>query len=189
MLVHTNHLIDTPLHFDYPCARPGRPGAAEPFKPRQDRKIATVRKRFWVPPISCPDISFRIHLLYNFPMLSSKWFKLVLFLAAGIGIGLLYGWMIDPVEFVDTTPETLRADYRADYVLMVAEAYHTQKDAGLAARRLAIFGSQPPAQIVNQALQTGRESGYAPNDLILLEELFSAMQAHQPESAPAEVAP
>jgi hypothetical protein len=128
-------------------------------------------------------------LFYNFRMSSTKWFKLLLFLAAGIGIGLFYGWVIEPVEFVDTTPETLRADYRADYVLMIAEAYHTEKDAELAARRLAVFGSQPPADIVNQALQTGRETGYAPNDLILLEELFSAMQAYQPVSAPTGAAP
>ncbi len=62
--------------------------------------------------------------------------------------GLLYGWVIDPVDFVDLTPDTLRADYRADYILMVAEAYQSENDLDLAARRLAIFGSDPPAEIV-----------------------------------------
>jgi hypothetical protein len=36
--------------------------------------------------------------------------------------GLLYGWMVNPVRYVNTTPDTLRADYQLDYVLMVAEA-------------------------------------------------------------------
>src|SRR5689334_22785559 len=43
--------FDTPSLLVYASPRPGRPGAAEPPKPRQDRKIATVRKRFWVPPV------------------------------------------------------------------------------------------------------------------------------------------
>ena len=182
-----------PSHIGYAYPRPGRPGAAEPFESRQDRKIATVRKSLWVPPISCPDIFSHLspfpHLFYNLSMSPSTWIKLLIALAIGIALGLVYGWIIAPVEFIDTTPETLRADYRADYVLMIAEAYHADKDTGLAARRLAIIGSQTPADIVKQALQTGREAGYAPNDLILLEELFTAMQSYQPVSIPAAGTP
>ena len=118
-------------------------------------------------------------------MSSSTLIKILITLAIGIALGLVYGWIISPVEFIDTTPETLRADYRADYILMIAESYHADKDTGLAAQRLAIIGSQTPADIVKQALQTGRETGYASNDLILLEELFSAMQSYQPVSVPA----
>jgi hypothetical protein len=135
-------------------------------------------------------------MLYDFPvfpynptMLKSKWIKLLIPLIVGVSVGLIYGWVIDPVQFVDTTPETLRADYRADYVLMVAEAYRSEKDAGFAARRLAVFGSQPPAEIVNAALQTGRESGYSSSDLILLQELFSAMQGYQPSNVPSGAMP
>jgi hypothetical protein len=49
-------LVDILILFSYPPCRPGRPGAAKPFELRQDRKIATVRKCLWVPPVSCPDI-------------------------------------------------------------------------------------------------------------------------------------
>jgi len=117
-------------------------------------------------------------------MSSSTWLKFLIALAIGIALGLVYGWVIAPVEFIDTTPDTLRADYRADYVLMIAEAYHVNKDAGLAAHRLAIIGSQTPADMVRQALQTGRGAGYATNDLILLEELLTVMQNYQPVSVP-----
>jgi hypothetical protein len=116
-----------------------------------------------------------------------RWLPLLIAALIGIALGLIYGWAIDPVQFVDTTPETLRADYRADYVLMVAEAYHTEGDPAAAARRLAILGSLPPAQIAGQALQTGRMAGYSPADLALLDELTRAMQAYGP--APAGATP
>jgi len=109
-----------------------------------------------------------------------RWLPLLIAALIGIALGLLYGWVIDPVQFVDTTPETLRADLRADYVLMVAEAYHKEGNADLAARRLAILGSLAPAQIASQAFQTARAAGYAASDLSLLEELTRAMQAYQP---------
>ena len=54
-------LIDMPPHIGYPCPRPGRPGAAEPAKPRQGRKTATVRECLWVPPVTCSDIIYSNH--------------------------------------------------------------------------------------------------------------------------------
>lgn len=109
-----------------------------------------------------------------------RWLSIVIAIILGIALGLLYGWVIQPVRFIDTTPASLRADFRADYILMVAESYSADQNAGLAARRLSIFGSESPADLVSQALQTGRQSGYAPNDLSLLQELARAMQAYQP---------
>ena len=105
--------------------------------------------------------------------------------AAGIGFGLLYGWVIDPVEFVDLTPDTLRADYRADYILMVAEAYQAEGDADAAARRLALFGSDPPAQIAAGALPFGRAAGFSSAELTAIDGLVAALQAWQPSSGGA----
>ena len=109
-----------------------------------------------------------------------RWIPPLIAIILGVALGLFYGWVISPVQFVDTTPASLRADYRADYVLMVAEAYHADQNAQLAAQRLAIFGSDPPDFIASQALQTGRVAGYAPNDITLLQDLTRAMQAYQP---------
>jgi hypothetical protein len=109
-----------------------------------------------------------------------KWVWIFLALAAGFGLGLLYAWVIDPVQFVDLTPDTLRADYRADYILMVAEAYQKERDADLAARRLAIFGSDSPANIVSQTLQYGPQAGFSETELSALENLAAALRAWQP---------
>ncbi len=110
-------------------------------------------------------------------MKSTRWLFILIALIAGIGIGLTYGWVINPVDFFDLTPDTLRADYKADYVLMVAETYHADQDSGLAARRLAIFGSQSPSAIASQGLDFARSNGFADSDIALIQELVTAMQA------------
>lgn len=107
----------------------------------------------------------------------SRWVFIILALIVGIGIGLAYGWVIDPVDFFDLTPDTLRADYKADYVLMTAEAYRVERDPGLAARRLAIFGSQTPSAIAADGLTYSRENGFAESDIVLIQELVTALQA------------
>ncbi len=95
----------------------------------------------------------------------------------GIGLGLAYGWFIDPVDYFDLTPDTLRADYKADYVLMTAEAYRVEQDPGLAARQLAIFGTQSPATIAADGLAFGRANGFSDSDITLIQELVTALQA------------
>ena len=115
-----------------------------------------------------------------------RWLFSIIAIALGIGLGLLYGWVISPVQFVDTTPASMRADYRADYVLMIAEAYHADQNTDLAVRRLAVFGSNSPADIAAQALQTGQTIGYSAEDISTLQELTRALQAYQPATTPIE---
>jgi len=110
-------------------------------------------------------------------MKSTRLLFILIALVIGIGIGLTYGWVIDPVDYFDLTPDTLRADYKADYVLMVAETYRTEQDPGLAARRLAIFGSQSPSAIATQGLDYARTNGFADSDIALIQELVTALQA------------
>ena len=107
----------------------------------------------------------------------SRWIFIVLALLAGIGLGLAYGWVIEPVEYFDLTPDTLRTDYKADYVLMVAEAYRSDQDPGLAARRLAVFGSQSPSDIAAMGLAYARTSGFPDTDIVLMQELVTGLQA------------
>ena len=107
----------------------------------------------------------------------SRWVFLILALLAGLGIGLAYGWVIDPVDFFNLTPDTLKADYKADYVLMTAEAFRAEQDPGLAARRLAIFGSQSPSAIAASGLNYARRNGFPDSDISLMQELVTALQA------------
>ena len=110
-------------------------------------------------------------------MRSNRWLFMVLALLAGIAAGLAYGWILDPVDFYNLTPDTLRADYKADYVLMTAEAYRSEQDAGQAARRLAIFGSQSPVSIASSGLEYARLNDFSDADVVLMQELVTALQA------------
>ena len=110
----------------------------------------------------------------------SRWFVTLIALALGITLGLVYGWVINPVQYTDVTPDALRIDYRTDYVLMVAEAYRAEQDPALAAQRLAVLGSKPPAIITSQAEEYARQAGYSSDDLTLIQELSVALQTWQP---------
>ena len=110
-------------------------------------------------------------------MRSNRWLYIILALLAGVAAGLAYGWVIDPVDFYDLTPDTLRADYKADYVLMTAEAYHAEQDPGLAARRLAVFGSQSPVAIASSGLAYARSNSFPDTDVAVMQELVTALQA------------
>jgi hypothetical protein len=60
---------------------------------------------------------------------------------------------------------------------MTAEAYRGEQDAGLAARRLAIFGSQSPSAIAASGLEYARANGFTDSDITLMQELVTALQA------------
>lgn len=110
-------------------------------------------------------------------MTSTRWLLITLALLVGIGIGIGYGWYIEPVDYFDLTPDTLRADYKADYVLMTAEAYRVEQDPGLAARRLAIFGTQSPSALAADGLAYARANSFSDTEIALILELVTALQA------------
>src|SRR5512136_1931327 len=105
--------------------------------------------------------------------MTSNWIKFFIALAIGVALGLVYGWKVSPVQYTDAPPNILREDYRADYVLMTAEAYKSEQDAKTAARRLAILGSESPAQITASALQYATSNGFSEGDVALLQDLLN----------------
>jgi hypothetical protein len=105
----------------------------------------------------------------------SRWTKFLIAIIIGASAGLFYGWVVNPIEYVDISPQSLRADYKADFVLMVAESYQVDHDAGLAVRRLALIGNSTPTDIVGGALDYGLKNGYAAQDLALIQSLGEAL--------------
>jgi hypothetical protein len=98
----------------------------------------------------------------------------------GAAAGLFYGWRVNPVEYVDISPSSLRMDYRTDYVLMVAEAYQVDQNLGLAVRRLSQLGSSSPTDIVANALNYALQHDYASQDLSLFQSLGEALLSWNP---------
>lgn len=117
----------------------------------------------------------------------SRWFRFFIAIALGMALGLFYGWFLNPVEFVDVTPESLRVDYKSDYVLMVAEAYRSEQDLAMAVRRLAALGNKAPADIVRQAILFAEDPqnfsdkmAYPDSDLETMRALEKALAAWNP---------
>jgi hypothetical protein len=109
-----------------------------------------------------------------------RWIGFILAILVGAAGAMLYGWLISPVEYVDTLPDSLRVDYKSDYVLMVAEAYSLEKDLTQAVHRLRFLGSEPPAEIVRQAIIFAENHGYTDADVILMRNLADNLETFPP---------
>ncbi len=108
-------------------------------------------------------------------MRARRFFFFLLAIALGLGLGVAYGWMVSPPAYANLKPETLRYDYKADYVLMIAEVYRKDGNLASAIRRLALLESQPPDRLVAQALISARDLSYAQSDLESLAYLAQAL--------------
>lgn len=86
---------------------------------------------------------------------------IVLFIA-GLAFGLVIGWWVAPVEFVNATPFYLRQDLREDYMRMAIDSYSINKSAALAADRWAGLGTE--AQNAFAVVQNN--PGYLPGSII-----------------------
>jgi len=117
-----------------------------------------------------------------------RYILFVFTIALGVVLGNYYAEEINPVEVVDAPPDTLRVDYKTDYVLMVAEVYAMDQNPAQAARQLAVLGSDQPVDLVNQAIVFALENGYAPDDLVRLQKLSEVMSTWNPslELSPTE---
>ena len=70
---------------------------------------------------------------------------LVIAALAGLGLGLVYSWVISPVTYVDASPSILRADFKDQYRIVIAESYASTHDLARARSRLELLGDPDPA--------------------------------------------
>lgn len=110
-----------------------------------------------------------------------RYILFVVMIVIGAIFGIFYAREINPVDVVDAPPSSLREDYKTDYVLMVAEVYAQEKNPVLAARQLALLGTDDPIEIINQALVDALDLQYPPNDLIVMRDLAEAMKTWSPD--------
>ena len=102
----------------------------------------------------------------------------------GLLIGVIYGWFINSPKAVNTSLDTLRDDYKTDYVLMIAEIYHADKNTGLASSSLVKFGD--PDQVVQHALDKAQTYRLSDGDIALLTELAQGLKGNQPGATPTQ---
>lgn len=105
-------------------------------------------------------------------------------IGVGAAAGIFYGWGLHPAQTSGFPLHTLRADYKADYVLMTAEIYRQDGDLTAALERLTALEDTPPLRIIQQAILTGQQLGYARSDIETLAALFQGLQKGLPSLTP-----
>ena len=110
-------------------------------------------------------------------------------LAIGISLGILYAWIISPVRYINTTPTTLRADFKDQYRMLIAASYASTHDLARAKSRLELLGDTDPIQALSaqaqRMLASGQPFGTTQQVAMLAEDLQSGV-AHIPPTAKAE---
>jgi hypothetical protein len=103
------------------------------------------------------------------------WLALAVGMVLGIAAGLYYAWGVNPVAYLDTAPASLRADFRADYLTLIAVAYAGEGDLARARARLGLFPDTDPAQTLAALAQQRLALGRPPSEAQALALLSSAL--------------
>jgi hypothetical protein len=100
---------------------------------------------------------------------------LLLALLAGLGLGLVYAWMLAPRGATNTTPELLRADFKDQYRSAIAAAYASNQNLPRAQARLALLGEADPVSALNAQAQRMLASGQSSQQAEQVAALASAL--------------
>ncbi len=108
---------------------------------------------------------------------------LIVGIVIGLTLGLVYTWVIDPLKYIDFSPDSLRADYKEEYVLMIAQTYTNDSSLELAKTRLAALRIANLNQFVADLVDKKLKQGSSPGDLQALLALAQALN-NPSESTP-----
>jgi hypothetical protein len=95
----------------------------------------------------------------------------------GLIIGLIYSWFVQPVEYKETPPSSLRADYKDQYRLMISIAYSANGDLVRAQERLKLLKDRDMQQALIEQAQRILASEGNLDDARVLSGLASALEA------------
>ncbi len=74
-------------------------------------------------------------------------------LLIGLALGVVYGWVISPMNYTDTTPAALRGDYKDQYLIVIAQVYAADGDLDRARQRIASLGGADAGETVTALAQ------------------------------------
>jgi hypothetical protein len=107
-------------------------------------------------------------------------------LVIGVICGLVYAWRISPVKYVDTSPATLRQDFKDQYRALIAAAFAADNDMARARARLDLIKDPDSAQAVAIQAQQALAAGHPPAEAHALGLLAVALsQKASPSPIPA----
>ncbi len=83
----------------------------------------------------------------------------LLAVVAGFSLGLGYAWVISPIRYIDTTPDTLRADFKDTFREAIAASYSANHNLDRARARLRLLGDPDPVEALTAQAQRMLASG------------------------------
>jgi len=108
------------------------------------------------------------------------WYLLTGFVV-GIILGLIYTWVLQPIEYVDTPPASLRQDFKDRYRALIAAAFMSNNDLVRAQARLELLHDENPFRTLSeQAQRTLGENG-SPDEARSLGQLAIALSQATPD--------
>jgi hypothetical protein len=118
----------------------------------------------------------------------NRYLTFLLGVILGLVGGLYYSWALDPAEYVDTSPASLKPEFQEDYLALIASAFSATGDLERAQARLAQLPDPNPANTLNQLAQT-RLAQSGPQSEARALALLAAALGPQPSPFPSPTAP
>jgi hypothetical protein len=100
-----------------------------------------------------------------------------LVLIAGIAGGLVFAWVLAPVEYVDTAPKSLRVQDQLVYLTLIGDLYVPQKDLAWAEARLEDLGVEADGEALAGYVELHLDGGGRPDHVRHLAQLAKDLGA------------
>jgi hypothetical protein len=101
---------------------------------------------------------------------------ILLALLAGLGLGLVYSWVISPARVSDSEPLALRVDFKDHYRSAIAAAYAATGNLPRAQARLSLLTDADPVEALNAQAQRMLASGQSLAEADQVAALASALE-------------
>jgi hypothetical protein len=86
-------------------------------------------------------------------------------MAAGLAGSLFYTWMLDPVEYYDTAPDTLYIKDKLTYLALIGDLYVYDQDLAQARARLTELGIEPDGPTLAGLVERYLDGGGQPEQI------------------------
>lgn len=98
-------------------------------------------------------------------------------MVVGLAGGLLYTWILDPIEHYDSTPNNLRARDKFVYIAIIGDLYAFEDDLPRAEARLAELGIEANGPVLAGLIEEYLDGGGQADDVRNLARLAEALGA------------
>ena len=105
-------------------------------------------------------------------------------IAVGIGLAMLVGWVLFPMQREEILPSSMRADYQVEYLRLVAISYGADGDLALAEQRMKALGDDPFSAPLVEVTERWIEEGRSEELIVPFVRLARALGVDSPVMAP-----